>query len=108
VGTFGRIGRPEVTTHESDACGVLPVRATQSLQSAAVWAFLTSSVQHPLGAATALVVGIVVLLLGGNWLVAGSVTIARRLGVSTLVVGLTIVAMGTSAWSSVWRRSTSR
>jgi cation:H+ antiporter len=42
-------------------------------------------------------VGIVVLLLGGNWLVAGSVTIARRLGVSTLVVGLTIVAMGTSA-----------
>ncbi len=44
-----------------------------------------------------LVVGIVLLLAGGHWLVAGSVTIARRLGVSTLVVGLTIVAMGTSA-----------
>ncbi|MEE8041907.1 MAG: hypothetical protein V3T15_03830, partial [Pseudomonadales bacterium] len=40
---------------------------------------------------------IVLLLAGGQWLVAGSVTIARRLGVSTLVVGLTIVAMGTSA-----------
>ena len=44
-----------------------------------------------------LVVGIVLLLIGGHWLVAGSVTIARRFGVSTLVVGLTIVAMGTSA-----------
>ena len=44
-----------------------------------------------------LVAGIALLLAGGHWLVAGSVTIARRLGVSTLVVGLTIVAMGTSA-----------
>jgi cation:H+ antiporter len=42
-------------------------------------------------------VGIIVLLLGGQGLVTGSVTVARRLGVSTLVVGLTIVAMGTSA-----------
>ncbi|MHC4108678.1 MAG: calcium/sodium antiporter, partial [Planctomycetota bacterium] len=45
----------------------------------------------------ALAVGVIALLLGGHWLVTGSVTIARRLGVSTLVVGLTIVAMGTSA-----------
>lgn len=41
--------------------------------------------------------GILILLAGGHGLVAGAVTIARRLGVSTLVVGLTIVAMGTSA-----------
>jgi cation:H+ antiporter len=39
----------------------------------------------------------VLLLAGGHALVAGAVTIARRLGISTLVVGLTIVAMGTSA-----------
>ena len=44
-----------------------------------------------------LVFGIVLLLAGGHWLVSGSVTIARRFGVSTLVVGLTIVAAGTSA-----------
>ncbi len=44
-----------------------------------------------------LAIGIVLLLLGGHGLVAGAVTIARRLGVSTLIVGLTIVAMGTSA-----------
>ncbi len=42
-------------------------------------------------------VGILFLLAGGHGLVAGAITIARRLGVSTLVVGLTIVAMGTSA-----------
>jgi cation:H+ antiporter len=41
--------------------------------------------------------GILLLVAGGHGLVAGAVTIARRLGVSTLVVGLTIVAMGTSA-----------
>ncbi len=41
--------------------------------------------------------GIIVLLLGGYWLVHGSVAIARRLGVSTLVVGLTVVAIGTSS-----------
>jgi cation:H+ antiporter len=62
-----------------------------------VWAAFTSFVQLPLGAAVGLVVGIAVLLLGGHGLVTGSVTIARRLGISTLVVGLTIVAMGTSA-----------
>ncbi len=41
--------------------------------------------------------GIVVLLLGGHWLVHGSVAIARRAGISTLVVGLTVVAIGTSS-----------
>ena len=40
--------------------------------------------------------GIVCLLAGGHALVSGAVTIASRLGVSTLIVGLTIVAMGTS------------
>lgn len=47
--------------------------------------------------ALTLAIGIVLLLAGGHGLVAGAVTIARRLGISTLVVGLTIVAMGTSA-----------
>ncbi len=44
-------------------------------------------------------VGIGVLLLygGGELLLAGSVALARRLGISPLVIGLTIVAFGTSA-----------
>ncbi|MBL8991010.1 MAG: sodium:calcium antiporter, partial [Phycisphaerae bacterium] len=41
--------------------------------------------------------GLVVLLVGGRLLVTASVDAARRLGVSPLVVGLTLVAWGTSA-----------
>lgn len=44
-----------------------------------------------------LIAGIALLLLGGRWLVDGSVRIARRLGVSTLLIGLTVVAFGTSS-----------
>jgi cation:H+ antiporter len=36
------------------------------------------------------------LFLGANWLVRGAASLAERLGVSTLVVGLTVVAYGTS------------
>lgn len=40
--------------------------------------------------------GLTLLVLGSRWLVAGAVSIAQYLGVSQLVVGLTIVAAGTS------------
>jgi cation:H+ antiporter len=42
------------------------------------------------------VVGIAMLTLGSHWLVGGAVEIAISLGVSELIVGLTIVAIGTS------------
>jgi cation:H+ antiporter len=41
--------------------------------------------------------GLVLLLVGGIALVRGSVTLATRLGISPLVVGLTLVGFGTSA-----------
>lgn len=41
-------------------------------------------------------VGIVLLIQGANWLVDGSVIVAKKLGVSSLVIGLTVVAFGTS------------
>lgn len=41
--------------------------------------------------------GLVLLLLGGEALVRGAVGLADRLGVSKLVIGLTVVAFGTSA-----------
>lgn len=41
--------------------------------------------------------GILLLVNGGNWLVRGAVVIANRLGLSTLLIGLTVVAFGTSA-----------
>lgn len=44
-----------------------------------------------------LIVGLFVLILGGDFLVRGASNIALRLHISPLVVGLTIVAFGTSA-----------
>ena len=42
-------------------------------------------------------VGLTLLMLGADWLVRGAANLAGRLGVSPLVVGLTVVAFGTSA-----------
>ncbi len=43
-----------------------------------------------------LLLGFLLLLKGADWLVKGSASIALKLGVSELVIGLTIVAFGTS------------
>jgi cation:H+ antiporter len=40
--------------------------------------------------------GLILLVAGAQWLVDGAVTFARALGVSELVIGLTVVAVGTS------------
>jgi cation:H+ antiporter len=40
--------------------------------------------------------GLALLVLGSKWLVAGAVGIAQVMGVSELVIGLTVVAIGTS------------
>ncbi|MCI5682113.1 MAG: calcium/sodium antiporter [Paludibacteraceae bacterium] len=42
------------------------------------------------------VVGFVLLIYGADWLVAGASGVAKRFQVSNLVIGLTVVAMGTS------------
>jgi cation:H+ antiporter len=44
-----------------------------------------------------LVIGLVMLVKGGDWLVSGASSIARKYGISELVIGLTVVAFGTSA-----------
>jgi len=44
-----------------------------------------------------LVVGFVLLVKGADWFVDGAAGIAARLGIPQLIIGLTIVAMGTSA-----------
>lgn len=43
-----------------------------------------------------LVIGIIIVLKGADWLTEGAVSVASRAGVSQMVIGLTIVAMGTS------------
>ncbi len=42
------------------------------------------------------IVGLVMLCFGANWLVSGGVSIAKKLRISQMVIGLTIVAYGTS------------
>jgi len=44
-----------------------------------------------------LLAGFVLLFFGGDWLVEGGVALARRFRISPLVIGMTIVAFGTSA-----------
>lgn len=44
-----------------------------------------------------LVAGLLALYFGAEWLVNGASALARRYGISSLVVGLTVVAFGTSA-----------
>ena len=41
-------------------------------------------------------VGLAMLCFGGNWLVSGGVVIAKKLRISNLIIGMTVVAYGTS------------
>ncbi len=50
-----------------------------------------------LGTTILILGGIGLLYLGAEWLVRGGAGLARRLGISPLIVGLTVVAYGTSA-----------
>ncbi|MCA9689544.1 MAG: calcium/sodium antiporter [Myxococcales bacterium] len=43
-----------------------------------------------------ILIGLVTLVVGSNWLVDGAIAFARVLGVSELIIGLTVVAAGTS------------
>lgn len=43
-----------------------------------------------------LAIGLAALMFGGEWLVKGAVGLAERLGVAPIVIGLTVVAFGTS------------
>ena len=42
-------------------------------------------------------VGLFFIVKGADWLVDGASSVAKRLGISDFVIGLTIVGMGTSA-----------
>ena len=55
------------------------------------------SVLTTIGQWPTLILGLVILIFGGDALVRGAVNLALRLGIPALVVGLTVVAFGTSA-----------
>ncbi|MFP4228386.1 MAG: calcium/sodium antiporter [Salinivenus sp.] len=73
-----------------EAGGILPVSPASGEEGlpGTLWAWLLN-----LGL---VVGGLGLLVLGARWFVEGAVTAARSLGVSELVIGLTIVAGGTS------------
>lgn len=57
---------------------------------------LSTFLSNPILLGLVLIVGLVLLVKGADWLVDGASSLAKRLGVSDLVIGLTIVAFGTS------------
>ena len=57
---------------------------------------LAYCLSNPYLLAAMLVVGLVLLVKGADWLVDGASAIAKRFGISDLVIGLTVVAFGTS------------
>lgn len=57
---------------------------------------LEVKIYHPMLAALMIVTGLIFLFLGGKWIVDGAVAIAQNLGVSEGLIGLTVVAIGTS------------
>ncbi len=82
---------------------VLPARTAQGLrasgpaQNCAVPRFAEEVVLTPFYAIAAVIVGFIAVVWGADRFVYGAAGLARNLGVSRLVVGLTIVAFGTSA-----------
>ncbi|MFO7867710.1 MAG: calcium/sodium antiporter [Bacteroidales bacterium] len=44
-----------------------------------------------------IIIGFTSLIFGANWLINGSTSLAKKIGMSDLAVGLTVVALGTSA-----------
>lgn len=57
---------------------------------------VSSCLSNPILLGLFLVVGLVLLIKGADWLVEGAAKLAKRLGATELVIGLTIVAFGTS------------
>ena len=72
-------------------------RASQATEDEFSSEIATSQWDRHWGVQAALVIGgLALLVLGADWLVGAAVSFARVMGVSDLVIGLTVVAVGTS------------
>ena len=72
-------------------------RASQAVEDEFASEIPTNSWDRHWGVQTALVLGgLGLLVFGADWLVGAAVVFARHFGVSDLVIGLTVVAVGTS------------
>ncbi len=52
--------------------------------------------RHPLRSLASISLGLVLLVLGSRWLADGAVSLGRSFGASELIIGLTVIAAGTS------------
>lgn len=52
--------------------------------------------QHPAVSAGLVVIGLILLMAGSNWLVSGATVLALQLAIPEVVIGLTLIAVGTS------------
>lgn len=57
---------------------------------------LFSFLNNPWILALTLIIGLIILVKGADWLVDGASALAKRFGISDLAIGLTVVAFGTS------------
>jgi cation:H+ antiporter len=83
-----RISRRETADLSSD----MTVEATDGESAVS-----TKGGHRPLRDTVALLAGLLLIVLGAEGLVEGAVSVAQSLGVSEAVIGLTVVAIGTSA-----------
>ena len=82
-----RLGRREaVTLANKEAEPGTPVAETAA----------PNTIGHTARMLVYIVIGLACLILGARWLVDGAVSVAQALGVSDLLIGLTIIAAGTS------------
>lgn len=84
---------------------VMTLRAGRRDQAAVIQEYADDYGQDPgnrskalriIGCLALLVVGLVLLVVGSRWFVGGAIKIAQWLGVSDVIIGLTLVAAGTS------------
>lgn len=57
---------------------------------------LSYCLSNPYLLAAMLIIGLILLVKGADWLVDGASAVAKRFGISDLIIGLTVVAFGTS------------
>jgi cation:H+ antiporter len=92
----GRIARPEALLLALALVGYITLQLRASRNGAPPDDVARSAAGRPLFNVLFIAAGLGLLLLGSNWLVRAATSIAAMMGVSHLIVGLTIVAAGTS------------
>ena len=71
-------------------------KATMEMEGIEIPVTPVNGITHYVKQVGLILLGLVMLVFGSSWLIDGAVAVATLLGVSELVIGLTIIAVGTS------------